>query len=100
MEYFFSALRDKPYQYRRNLALGVAGGVTIVIFFIWAVSTKARFETRLESLAQKAATSSAAGARGAAVVEPASPFEAISQTFSEGVETIEKQFEELSKIAK
>ncbi len=103
MEHFFSALRNKSYQYRRNVALGVACAVTIVIFSVWVVSTKARFEARLESMAQKAATSTAVGAGGTSAVsaiEPASPFEAISQTFSEGLETIEKQFEELSKLAK
>lgn len=82
------------------MALGVACTVTVAIFFVWIIPTKARFEARLEGMAQKAATSTAAGARGSAVVEPASPFEAISQTFSEGLDTIEKQFEELSKIAK
>lgn len=103
MEHFFSALRNKPYQYRRNVALGVAVTVTLVIFAVWAVSTKERFDARLESMAQKSATSTASGGSGAssgAAIEPPGPFEAISQTMSEGLETIQKQFEELSKIAK
>ncbi|MEK7645018.1 MAG: hypothetical protein AAB391_01695 [Patescibacteria group bacterium] len=103
MERFFSELRNKPYRYRRNVALGVAVVVTLVIFSVWAVSTKERFEARLDGMAQKAATntatSTASGASSTAAVEPASPFEAISQTFSEGFDTIEKQFEELSKLA-
>lgn len=100
MEQFFSTLRNKPYQYRRNVALGVSVVVTLGIFSVWAISTKERFDARLESLAQKAATSTNSGAGGSPAIEPPGPFEAISQTMSEGLETIQKQFEELSKIAK
>lgn len=98
MEQFFSELRNKPYRYRRNIALGVAVTVTLVIFSVWIVSTKARFDARLDSMAKNTSTTTSGVAAGAAI-EPASPFEAISQTMSEGLDTIQKQFEELSKLA-
>lgn len=104
MAHFFSALRNKPYQYRKNASLGVAVTVTLIIFFVWAISTKERFDERLERTAKKTAASTISGfedsgASTTAAIEPASPFEAISETFSDGFDTIQKQFEELSKMA-
>lgn len=99
MERFLSALRNKPYQYRRNVALGIAVGVTLIIFSVWAISTKERFDARLESMALNSATSTVSGVVGLPTIEPDSPLETISRTFFDGLETIKSQFEELSKIA-
>ena len=98
MEHFFSELRNKPYRYRRNVALGFAVAVTVIIFSIWAVSTRARFEARLDDMAKKGSTTTPGDPRGA-TAELTSPFEAISQTVDEGLDTIKLQFEELSKLA-
>lgn len=95
MNHFFSRLLNKPYRYRRNVALGVAISVTLVIFSVWIVVTKERFDARFRSLAQAEASTTSS-----VPVEAAGPFEAISKTFSDGFDTIQKQFEELTKITK
>ncbi len=70
--------------------MGVAVICTFTISVFWLISTKERFAARLE---KKTATSTL-------VADLASPFETISQSVDEGLDTIQKQFEELSKVAK
>ncbi len=94
MERFLSELRNKPYRYRKNVALGVAVVVSLVIFFVWAIATKARFDARIQMMAEKVASTTVPSP-----AELSSPLSAISQSISEGIETIKSQFEELSKIA-
>lgn len=74
--------------------------MTCVIFFFWFLSTKDRLERHLESAVQQSATSTISGVGAVSSVEVVSPLEVISRTFFDGLNTIQTQFEELSKIAK
>lgn len=86
MEHFLDNLRAKPETYKRNVALGVAGVVTLGILVFWIGIVRERFSQLPPTAAAKNA--------------PASPFKAISDTAGEGIDAIKGQFEELTKTTK
>lgn len=56
-EGFLERLRAKPLSYRRNFALGVSLGITLVLMSVWAIATTAKLSSPNENLEATASVS-------------------------------------------